>query len=43
VTITGLFLGVSVPMMDRHMLSRHPGYADRMAARSAFVHWPRRR
>ncbi len=25
--ITGLFLGVSIPMMDRHMKARHPGYA----------------
>jgi steroid 5-alpha reductase family enzyme len=43
VAITGLFLGISVPMMDRHMLARHPGYAAHMTARSAFLPWPTRR
>jgi steroid 5-alpha reductase family enzyme len=42
VAVTGLFLGVSVPMMDRHMTGRHPGYAQHMARRSAFLPWPRR-
>ena len=37
--ITALFLGISVPMMDRRMLSRHPGYAAHMGRRSAFLPW----
>jgi steroid 5-alpha reductase family enzyme len=41
--ITALFLGVSVPMMDRRMLARHPGYAAHMIARSALVPLPVRR
>jgi steroid 5-alpha reductase family enzyme len=41
--MTGLFLGVSVPMMDRRMLARHDGYAAIMARRSALVPWPTRR
>jgi steroid 5-alpha reductase family enzyme len=41
--ITGLFLGVSVPMMDRHMQARHPGYAAHIAVRSAFLPWPAQR
>jgi steroid 5-alpha reductase family enzyme len=40
VAVTGLFLGISVPMMDKRMLSRHPGYAEVMGTRSAFVPWP---
>lgn len=40
VAVTALFLGVSVPMMDRRMLARHPGYAAHMASRSAFLPWP---
>jgi steroid 5-alpha reductase family enzyme len=28
--ITGLFLGISVPMMDRHLLDRKSGYAEHM-------------
>jgi steroid 5-alpha reductase family enzyme len=43
VFVTILFLTVSVPMMDRRMLARHPGYADIMATRSALVPWARRR
>jgi steroid 5-alpha reductase family enzyme len=43
IAITSLFLGVSVPMMDRRMLSRHPGYAAHMLTRSALVPWPQRR
>ena len=42
-TITGLFLGVSVPMMDRRMLARHPGYADHMGIRSGLIPLPGRR
>jgi len=37
--ITALFLGISVPMMDRRMVSRHPEYAAHMQRRSAFVPW----
>jgi len=40
VAITGLFLGVSIPMMDRRLLARHPGYAEVIAARSAFIPIP---
>jgi steroid 5-alpha reductase family enzyme len=41
--ITALFLGISIPMMDRRMRARHPGYESHMAARSAFIPWPSRR
>jgi steroid 5-alpha reductase family enzyme len=41
VSITLLFVGVSIPWMDRRMLSRHPAWAGRMAT-SALVPWPRR-
>jgi steroid 5-alpha reductase family enzyme len=41
--VTILFLTVSVPMMDRRMLARHPGYADVMASRSALVPWAYKR
>jgi steroid 5-alpha reductase family enzyme len=37
--ITALFLGISVPMMDKRMLSRHPGYAEHISQRSGFVPW----
>lgn len=37
--ITALFLGISVPMMDRRMLARHPSYAAHMRRRSAFLPW----
>ncbi|HMD68536.1 MAG TPA: DUF1295 domain-containing protein [Chitinivibrionales bacterium] len=30
VLITALFLFISAPMMDKHMLSRYPGYHERM-------------
>lgn len=40
--ITLLFVGVSIPWMDRRMLSRHPGWAHRMST-PALVPWlPRR-
>ncbi|MGZ6164189.1 MAG: DUF1295 domain-containing protein, partial [Myxococcaceae bacterium] len=42
-SITLLFLLVSIPWMDRRMLSRHPEWAARMEATSALVPWPRRR
>lgn len=41
-SITLLFVLVSIPWMDRRMLSRHPGWAGRMRATSALVPWPRR-
>ena len=40
-SITLLFVLVSIPWMDRRMLSRHPGWAARMAS-SALVPCPRR-
>jgi steroid 5-alpha reductase family enzyme len=43
VAVTGLFLGISVPMMDKRMLQRHPGYAELIATRSAFLPLPLRR
>jgi steroid 5-alpha reductase family enzyme len=43
ILITGLFIGVSVPMMDRRMLARHPGYAAVMERRLSLLPWPRRR
>jgi steroid 5-alpha reductase family enzyme len=42
-SITLLFALVSVPWMDRRMLSRHPSWAGHMRATSAIVPWPRRR
>ena len=41
VSITLLFALVSIPWMDRRMLSRHPAWAVRMST-SALVPWPRR-
>jgi steroid 5-alpha reductase family enzyme len=41
--ITALFIGISVPMMDKRMLARHPGYAEHIASRSGLVPWPARR
>jgi steroid 5-alpha reductase family enzyme len=40
VSITLLFVGVSIPWMDRRMLSRHPEWAARMTT-SAVVPWAR--
>ncbi|MGO9307523.1 MAG: DUF1295 domain-containing protein [Spirochaetia bacterium] len=37
--VTALFLGISVPMMDKRMLARHPGYAAHIGRRSAFIPW----
>ena len=42
VAITALFLGVSVPLMDRRMLARHPSYAERLKRVSGLVPWPPR-
>jgi steroid 5-alpha reductase family enzyme len=41
--ITALFLLVSVPWMDRRMLSRHPAFEERLRTTPALVPWPRRR
>jgi steroid 5-alpha reductase family enzyme len=41
--VSVLFLTVSVPMMDRRMLARHPGYAEVIATRSALVPWAYKR
>ena len=38
-TVTLLFVFVSVPMMDRRMLARRPGYTESMRTRSALVPW----
>jgi steroid 5-alpha reductase family enzyme len=43
ISITLLFLLVSVPWMDRRMLSRHPAWAERLRSTPALVPWPRRR
>jgi steroid 5-alpha reductase family enzyme len=37
--MTALFLGISVPMMDRHLAARLPRYAESMNRRSAFLPW----
>jgi len=41
--VTALFAGISVPMMDRRMLSRHPGYAKHITRRPGLIPWPTRR
>lgn len=41
--ITALFVLVSVPWMDRRMLSRHPAFAERLRTTPALLPWPRRR
>ncbi len=43
VLITLLFVLVSIPWMDRRMLSRHPRWARQLRSTSALVPWPRRR
>jgi steroid 5-alpha reductase family enzyme len=42
-SITLLFLLVSVPWMERRMLSRHPAWAEHMRRTSSLVPWPRAR
>ncbi len=42
VSITLLFSLVSVPMMERHMSARHPGYMERRKERSALIPWFRK-
>jgi steroid 5-alpha reductase family enzyme len=41
ISITLLFVLVSVPWMDRRMLSRHPGWANHLRSTSALLPWPR--
>ncbi len=41
--ITLLFVLVSAPWMDRHMLATHPAFAERMSRVPALVPWPGRR
>ncbi len=41
--ITALFVLVSVPLLDRRMARRRPGYVDRMRRVSGLVPWPPRR
>jgi steroid 5-alpha reductase family enzyme len=43
VAITALFLGVSIPLMDRRMLSRYTAYEAYRASHSGFLPIPRRR
>jgi steroid 5-alpha reductase family enzyme len=42
VAITLMFVFISVPMMDRHLLEGRPGYAKRLRAVPALLPWPRR-
>jgi steroid 5-alpha reductase family enzyme len=37
-----LFILVSIPMMDSHLLAKNPGYADTLRALPALSPWPRR-
>ncbi len=37
--ISLLFVLVSVPMMERHLTSRHPGYGELQEGRSPFLPW----
>lgn len=43
IAMTGMFLGVSIPMMEKRSLARRPAYAERIATTSVLVPWPRRR
>ena len=38
--VTALFAGISVPLMDKRMLARHPGYAEHILDTSGLI--PRR-
>jgi steroid 5-alpha reductase family enzyme len=40
VAILLLFLGISIPLMERHLLPRHPTYAEYQRRVSAFFPWP---
>jgi len=40
-SITLLFVFISVPWMDRRLLLRHPAWAQTMKSRLALLPWPR--
>lgn len=40
-SITLLFVFISVPWMDRRLLARHPAWAQTMESRPALLPWPR--
>jgi steroid 5-alpha reductase family enzyme len=42
VSMTLMFVFISLPMIDRRMLARRPGYAERLRRVSAIVPWPPR-
>jgi Predicted membrane protein len=42
-SITVLFVFISVPWMDRRLLLRHPAWAQTMKSRPALLPWPRRK
>jgi steroid 5-alpha reductase family enzyme len=42
-TMTAMFLFVSIPMLDRRSLARRPGYAAHMQRVNALIPWPPRR
>jgi steroid 5-alpha reductase family enzyme len=37
--VTGLFLFISIPLMDKHNLARRPGYAEHARKVSALIPW----
>jgi steroid 5-alpha reductase family enzyme len=39
IAILLLFLGISIPMMERHLLAEHPTYAEYQWRVSPFVPW----
>lgn len=39
ISILLLFLGVSIPLMERHLLARHPTYAEYRQRVSPFIPW----
>jgi steroid 5-alpha reductase family enzyme len=39
IAILLLFLGISIPMMERHLLAEHPTYAEYQRRVSPFVPW----
>jgi steroid 5-alpha reductase family enzyme len=41
IAMTALFLGISIPMIDRHMLQRYPAYQGRMRRSFALLPWPK--
>jgi steroid 5-alpha reductase family enzyme len=39
ISMLGLFLGISIPMIDKRMLASKPGYEERMKTTPAFFPW----